>query len=141
MPIQMSTDECIALAKEIFVMKVIFNPSWDIQQIARDSLNMAMQFSLAVQDAQAPDKTPADGPAQPDSPQSSVPTGTGSAESAASAPPDSASAGSSSGTLPDTTTTAPAAEQSSAEGTAAADPQTAPAASTASSPTQSQSQS
>jgi len=50
----MSTDDCLALAKEIYVMKVAFSSSWDRQQIARDCLDAAQQFSLAVSAASTP---------------------------------------------------------------------------------------
>lgn len=53
----MNPNETLELAKLIFALKAVLNPTWDIQQQARDSLNTAMQFSLAVQAEQGHSST------------------------------------------------------------------------------------
>ena len=45
----MSQEDVIALAKQIYAYRIAFNPDWDKQKIARESIESAMQFSLALQ--------------------------------------------------------------------------------------------
>jgi hypothetical protein len=41
-------EEALALAKQIFALKAALIPDWDRQKQARDALDAAMQFNLAV---------------------------------------------------------------------------------------------
>ena len=45
----MNPQDLIAMAKEIYIHRVIFNPDWDKQKIARESIEAAKQFFLALQ--------------------------------------------------------------------------------------------
>lgn len=45
----MNRDDLINLAKYIYVQKVANNPTWDKQQVARDAIESATQFFLALQ--------------------------------------------------------------------------------------------
>ena len=60
----MNTEECLALAKQIYALKVVYQPHWDLQKAARESVDMANQFFLAIQELAAiespePGNTPA----------------------------------------------------------------------------------
>ena len=45
----MSQEDVIDLAKQIYAYRIVFNPDWDKQKIARECIEAAMQFSLVLE--------------------------------------------------------------------------------------------
>lgn len=67
----MDTTQALELAKDIYALKVVLTPSWDLQSQAHEALAAAMHFGLAVEaekTSSAPPEPASAPPAAPPAP-------------------------------------------------------------------------
>lgn len=56
----MNPQDLMAMAKEIYIRRIAHDPSWDKQKLAREAIESATQFALALQNEKEGSAYPSD---------------------------------------------------------------------------------